>query len=73
MLDSAEGKQQHEECIYYVLRIHHRSLLLSVYTAVTLEAAGAVCSAVSTTKFVCSISSVGLHFILLAPCLGSFL
>lgn len=63
--DSAEGKQQHKECIYYVLRAQHRSLLFSVYTAVTPEASGAICSAVSTSHIKYCISSASPHVILL--------
>lgn len=55
--DSAEGKQQHKECIYYALRAQHRSPLLSVYTAVTPEASGPICSAVSTSRITHRISS----------------
>ena len=62
--DSAEGKQQHEECLYYVLRTQYRSPLLSVYTAVTSEASGAICSAVSTSHIMYHISSGRPHFIL---------
>lgn len=71
--DSSEGKQQHIECIYYVLRTQNRSSLLSVYTAVTPEASEAICSAVSTRHIVHHISSGRPHFILTINIHTSFL
>lgn len=55
--ESAEGGKEHEDCIYYVLRRLHRSLLSSVYTALTLHTPEQFVQLWSTTKNTFSTSS----------------
>lgn len=57
--ESAEGGRKHEDGIYYVSRWLHRSLLISVYTALTFHTPEQFVQLWSTSKSTCSISSGG--------------